>query len=190
MKLYNKTKYPDELLEPLLAEAGKAVGARTSNVIVKVTQGRYYNCRGLATRCGWVSRWFLATRAYRKGGVYLREGDVSTDGGYIRLTLPNPFIPEWIKKSEHYEAWAKSHKHDGLTFSELIFSVASHEWQHIKQYQKGKFNFRDKQERAKHHDNRVWEKDAIKASNKALSKPKSNAQESILNLALWIDAIK
>ncbi len=37
MKLYNKTKYPDELLESLLVQAGKAVGARTTGTIIKVT---------------------------------------------------------------------------------------------------------------------------------------------------------
>jgi hypothetical protein len=187
MKLYNKTKYPNELLEPLLKEAGKAVGARTTNVIVKVTQGRYRYCRGMAHKCGWVKKWFLDTRAHRKGGVYLKEGMVGTDGGYFTLTMPNPFIPDWVKNSEHFKAWSEAHNHDGLTISELIYSVASHEWQHINQYQENKFSFYDKGERAKHHDNRVWEKDAIKASNKATAKPKDKAQESILNMALWIE---
>ena len=80
--------------------------------------------------------------------------------------------------------------HDGLSITESIFSVASHEWQHIKQYQDGKFNFRDRHERAKRHDNRAWEKDAIKAANKVKNKPRNKAQEAILNLSLWIEENK
>lgn len=189
MKLYNKTKYPDDLLEQLLVSAGKAVNARTTNVIVIATSSKpgYNHCKGVATRCDYVRRFALSTRAYKKNSGELKKGYVETDGGYFRLTVPYPFIPDWIKNSDIYPRWKEAHQFDGLNIAELIFSVASHEWQHIKQYQSGKFNFRDKTERAKHHDNRIWEKDAIKASNKAKDKPKTQTQDAILALSLWIE---
>lgn len=189
MKLHNKTKYPDDLLESLLVEAGKAINARTTKVIVIATSSKagYYNCHGVATKCDYVKRFALDTRAYKKGTGELKTGLVETDGGYFKITLPYPFIPQWIKDSDIYPQWQEAHKFDGLTISELIYSVASHEWQHIKQYQDRKFNFRDTRERAKRHDNRVWERDAIKASSKAIAQPKNKAQEAILNLSLWIE---
>jgi len=190
MKLYNKTKYPDDLLESLLIEAGKAVNARTTKVIVIATSGKagYPSCRGTATRCDYVKRFALDTRAYKKGTYELKKGLVETDGGYFKITLPYPFLPDWVKASESYKQGRLSH--DGLSITESIFNVASHEWQHIKQYQDRLFNFKDKKEQAKHHDNRSWEKDAIKAANKARNKPRNKAQEAILNLSLWIEENK
>ncbi len=187
MKLYNKTKYPDDLLESLLVEAGKAVGARTTNVIVIATSAKagYHHCYGTAHRCDFVKRFALDTRAYKKDTHELKMGMVETDGGYFKIVMPYPFLPDWVKQSESYKQGRISH--DGLNFAELIFSVASHEWRHIKQYQDRLFNFRDKVERAKHHDNRAWEKDAIKAASKVSDKPRSTSQDAILNLGLWIE---
>lgn len=192
MKLYNKTRYPNELLEQLLIEAGKAVNARTSGVIVIATSAKpgYNHCYGTAHRADYVKRFALEKRAYQKDGAHLKNGEVETDGGYFNITLPYPFVPDWIKQSDIYPAWSEVHSFDGLFIAELIFSTATHEWQHIRQYQEGKINFRDKRERAKHHDNRLWERDAIKASSKAKSKPKGKAQEAMLSLALWIEGNK
>ena len=188
MKLYNKTKYPNELLEQLLVEAGKAVNARTSSVIVIATSAKpgYNHCYGTAHRADYVRRFALDKRQYKKGSYELKKGEVETDGGYFNITLPYPFVPDWIKQSDLYPRWMEAHSFDGLSIAELIFSTASHEWQHIKQYQERKFNFRDKRERAKRHDNRAWERDAIKASSKAKAKPKDKAQGAMLSLALWI----
>ena len=190
MKLYNKTKYPNDLLENLLVEAGKSVGARTSNVIVKATSAKqgYHHSYGTAHRADYVYEWFLSSRAYKKNSTELKKRMISTDGGYYTITIPNPFIPQWVKDSDIYPHWLEAHCYDGISLVESIFRVACHEWRHIKQYQDRLFNFRDKQEQAKHHDNRSWEKDAIKASSKTLSKPRDKTQEAILNLALWIEA--
>ena len=190
MKLYNKTKYPDDLLENLLVEAGKAVNARTTKVIVIATSGKagYLACHGIATRCDYVKRFALDTRAYKKGTYELKKGLVETDRGYFKITLPYPFLPDWVKNTETFKQGR--FPHDGLNITETIYNVASHEWQHIKQYQDCTFNFRDRHERAKRHDNRAWEKDAIKAANKARTKPKNKVQEAILNLSLWIEENK
>lgn len=189
MKLYNKTRYPNELLEQLLVEAGKSVGARTSKVIVIVTSAKpgYNHSYGTAHRCDYVKRFALDKRQYQKDGIHLKRGMVETDGGYFTLTVPYPFVPKWIKESDIYPAWSEAHSFDGLSIAESIFKTASHEWRHIRQYQERSFNFRDQRERAKHHDNRSWERDAIKASSKAKDKPKNKAQEAMLSLALWIE---
>jgi hypothetical protein len=192
MKLYNKTQYPDSLLEDLLVAAGRAVGARTTNVIVIATSAKpgYNHCSGTAYEADYVRRFALDTRRHTKDTHELKKGWVETDGGYFRIVTPYPFIPDWIKKSDIYPRWVEAHQFDGLNLAELIFSVANHEWRHIRQYQDGLFNFKDKTEKAKHHDNRAWERDAIKASSKAKDKPKNKAQDAILNLALWIEENK
>jgi len=191
MKLYNKTKYPDELLEAVLVEAGRAVGARTSKVIVKVTSAKpgYVHCRGIATKCDYVKRFFLDTRAYRKGTHKLKEGIVETDGGYLRLTVPYPKIPDWIKNSDIYPRWLEAHQAEPENIASLIFSVAAHEWRHIKQYQTRMFRdrFSVKQEQAKRHDNRAWEKDATRAASKAEKRNTNNKAEAITNLITWLE---
>jgi len=58
MKLYNKTKCPDKILTGLLAAAGRSVGARTSKVVVKVTQGQGLRTKGRVYR-GLPYQWHL-----------------------------------------------------------------------------------------------------------------------------------
>ena len=183
MKLYNKTKYPDALLESLILEAGKSVNARTSNVVVKVTTTKAgnYGVRGYARKCDYVYKWFLYPRDNSKNGI------INTDGGYFRIIIPNPKVPDYINKAVR-QAWLKSHCADGLSIAEIIYKISAHEWQHIKQYQQNSFNFRDKHERNKNHDNRIWERDADRASKRALSSVNDRKQDSILNLAIWIDS--
>jgi hypothetical protein len=72
MKLYNRTKLPDELLAPLLVAAGRSVGARTEHVSVTVNRA-LHTVRGTAHECSQLQvgqRW------------------VKTDGGYFRISLP------------------------------------------------------------------------------------------------------
>ena len=89
MKLYNKTRYPDELLTPVLSAAGRAVGARTTGVVVKCTMRRDFACSGTAYNYVSVRRFHLAGRAYTKssGRTRLLEGVVACDG-FIELRLP------------------------------------------------------------------------------------------------------
>jgi len=115
MKLYNRTTIPDEALEPLLARAGRSIGARTGGVIVIANRGRGTTASGLAHRC-------RATRPLlrRKRGTshYVGLRWVSTDGGYFSIVLPH---------------WTT----DPLTSAESFFATAQHEWKHIKDFQDG-----------------------------------------------------
>ncbi len=60
MKLYNRTRIPDEVLRALLVKAGRSVGARTGNVAVQVnpanvtSKGCAYNWDLLRIRGQWV----------------------------------------------------------------------------------------------------------------------------------------
>lgn len=176
MKIYNKTKYPDSLLEKLLIQAGKSIGARTSNVVVIVnsTKPGYNRCYGTAYKCNYVN---------------LKDNLIETDNGYFKITIPYPFVPTWVDLKIQ-STWIRSRKFDGLTIAYSILTTAAHEWQHIKQYQENKFDFKNKKERNKNHDNRIWEKDAIKASSKVNKNPNNRIQESVLDLALWIEENK
>lgn len=75
MKLYNRTKIDTAILESLLVKAGRSVGARTSNVIVKVNSSRGA-IRGMAYRCSHV----------RIGTRY-----IATDGGMFFISIPSLF---------------------------------------------------------------------------------------------------
>lgn len=176
MKLYNKTKIDDAILAEVLTAAGRSVGARTTGVVVKVTQGRsFWQSRGLAYRCAWVYQSFLATRARTKtsGRTELKRGAVDTDDGMFTLTVP----------------YTADNPSDALTRAETIYSVAAHEWRHIEQYQAKAFDFHDRHERAKHHDNRAWERDSIKAASRATKHPSDKSQDAILALAVHLEAL-
>ena len=112
MKLYNKTELPDAVLEPLLVAAGRCVGARTSGVVVKVTQGRNAGVSGMAHSATFVNSWHL------KRVSKWKSERVSTDGGWFRITKP------WSRPG-----W------DSLTVAQSFFAVAMHEWVHIRDYQ-------------------------------------------------------
>lgn len=78
-KLYNKSKWPDDLLQRVLARTAKLAGARQSRTVVKVTSNRdlpdgfsYY------AEVVWTDR-VPSSRSER----YL-----VTDGGFVRFVLP------------------------------------------------------------------------------------------------------
>jgi len=114
MKLYNKTKLLDAVLEPLLVAAGRAVGARTAGVVVKVTQGRHGGVSGMANSASYLNTWHLKrVRKWKSERVF-------TDGGWFRITIPQ-FKPGW----------------DSLATAQEFFKVAMHEWVHVRDYQAG-----------------------------------------------------
>ena len=168
MKLYNKTKIPDDILSPLLVAAGRAVGTRTTAVVVKVTQAQWYaGCKGVAINATQVARWHLEGKSRRKDGSY-KEGYIDTDGGYIKLTLPR---------------WRFGY--DALDLAQTVYRVAIHEWQHIKDFQD--FVWYNPAERRRRHDNRPWEKAAIAATSKATKRIKPTHQDFIINLAIALE---
>lgn len=131
MKWYNKTKCPDSILKPLLVAAGKSVGARTSKVVVKVTQGMRYYSRGKAYRLNVVYGWHL--RGRRKPSAVDRGAKgrcVETDGGYIQITLPKrrpPLLPRECL--------------DVIELAQEFYKMAQHEWAHVRDFQSGtRFN--------------------------------------------------
>lgn len=79
MKLINRSAAPDELLEAVLASAGRRVGARTTGVVVKVNPGKGGGTwsSGTAYEC-------LAVRWKRPSLRWIK-----TDGGAFRIVLPN-----------------------------------------------------------------------------------------------------
>ena len=126
MKLYNKTKCPDEILQPLLIAAGKSVGTRTGKVVVKVTQSHYYGMKGVAYQCPLVYSWHLKRlKHYRTRNKYIHNSGrlIQTDGGYIQISLPakGRGLPNTIDRAESF------------------YRMAQHEWAHINDYQSGNY---------------------------------------------------
>ncbi len=56
MNHYDKTKLAEAAIERLLVATERAVGAKTTNVVVKVTQGQD---RGVSSRAHNVRRWIF-----------------------------------------------------------------------------------------------------------------------------------
>lgn len=174
MKLYNKSRLPDAVLEPLLVAAGRAVGAKTSGVVVKVTQGRNRGVYGAAQRATFVYTWHL------KRVQKWKSESVATSGGWFRLTVP-----------AHHPCW------DSLAVAESIFKVSMHEWVHIKDYQamnRGEYKpFASRNPHSNRrigHDSRPEEERAIDTVNYAISEGaiKRN-QDVIIALALEHDRV-
>ncbi len=152
MKIYNKTKLPDSVLEPLLVAAGRAVGAKTSGVVVKVTQGRNAGVSGMAQSASFVNTWHL------KRVSKWKSERVSTDHGWFRITIP------WSRPG-----W------DSLAVAQSFFQVAMHEWKHIADYQAGgrwamPFASQGSGGRRARHDSRPEELRAINAVDDAVAK--------------------
>jgi hypothetical protein len=171
MKLFNKSKLSDIVLEPLLTAAGRAVGARTTGVVVKVTQGCNRGVSGIAYQCYEVYKWHLWKGGSRKKGI-------KTDGGYFQLTIPRPA-----------KGW------DCLGLAQQVFEVAAHEWVHIRDYQHGgrwamPFASRGNGGRRSIHDRRPEELRAINTVDEALNRGAvERNQDLIINLAIAMEMV-
>jgi hypothetical protein len=112
VKFYNNTKIPDEILQPLLAKAGRAVHTKTTETIVQVNSARSGSVSGKAYAYWWA-----------KGFRGLPKGKkIKTDGGMFSITLPRfGCTPE-----------------DSLRIATRFFNVACHEWVHIRDFQEEK----------------------------------------------------
>lgn len=107
MHLLNRTKIPDTVLRALVTCAGKAVGARTSNVVVQVNTGS--GSTGHAYQCDSI-RW--------QGKTKRKARWKETDCGAIRVTL------------------ATSNRQDSLNLAESFYNLCAHEWGHVFDYQR------------------------------------------------------
>ena len=112
MKLINKTKCPSDILIPLIKAAGKSIGARVSNVVVRVTQAHAPRMRGVAIQC--CSYRFTHTKKYLK-----------TDGGIIELVMPR-FTTNYRKDIYSY---------DSVKLAKAFYKICQHEWAHILDFQ-------------------------------------------------------
>jgi len=179
MKLYNKTKCPDGILKPLLIAAGKSVGARTTCVIVKVTQTRqfYRGSSGVAYQQPLVYSWHLRNLKSRRGHVhYVPLGEVplgkliETDSGWIEIRLP-----------------ARGKGGDTVERAFRFYKVAQHEWGHIRDYQQDirEVSPRTPSGRRIRHDDRLEEQRAYAYVDEAGITP--DVDDLILDLAVWLE---
>jgi len=116
MKLYNRTKLDTKLLHKVLAAAGKAVGARTSKVVVEVVPRRAWGTTGEAWQCC----------CFRVGKRWIR-----TDGGGFVIRIPC----NWLKNRSDASDYVCGR-------AEGFFETAMHEWVHIRDFQDGGQDFK------------------------------------------------
>jgi hypothetical protein len=164
MKLLNYTKIPDAILEPLLLRAGRAVGARTAGVVVKVNPA--YRCTGssgMAYACAWV-RW-------KRGS----ECRLTTDGGAFRISLPIRYDP--LKAAQNFFRTAR-HEWGHIR-----------DYQTRDYWTLGNSRIRRLGSRRPPHDSRPEEIRAYNYADEADDKDRGErwAQEEILNLAIALE---
>lgn len=156
------TRLTDDVLDCFLIAAGRAVRARTSNVVVKVIPG-----------------WRLWGRAYECYRVRWKRSHqwTDTDGGAFKICLPLRSLAIG----------------DPLNFAERIFSVARHEWGHIRDYQHGGRRMMDFSggQRRPRHDRRPEE---IRAENYVYESDSRGALnhycDQILRMAIELESLK
>ena len=167
MKLYNKTKISDKVLERLLYRSAKAVGSvRTQKVVVKVTASKTsYGHVSMGTG-GFYYEWALRGQSWETGS----EKAICSDGGFMFLK---------IAISDYHQ--------DPLDFADRVYRLAAHEWRHIRDYQKHvRFDTHRKR-----WANRSHEKRAMNSARKATREidKRGDIQDAILNVALEAEAI-
>jgi hypothetical protein len=178
MKLYNKTRCPDEILRPLLVTAGKSIGTRTGNVVVKVTQGQGLSSKGKAHEAHLVYSWHLKNLKCRRKPNNNNPGRlIQTNGGWIEITLPKLKSPEIMK----------CFTADAITLAERFYETAQHEWAHIKDFQEKRFmrSPRTKSGRRIKWADRPAEISAMNQVDNA--KKYSSVDDMILELALYFE---
>lgn len=178
MKLYNHTKVPDQILKDVLYHAAKLVGSvRTSNVVVLVKMGKGGGC----VKDSIPYKGYLTNKKYPSEGY---KKLVKTDGGWMKI-----FLLRHKYRNRTYDPQANTHvTADELGIAENFFSTAAHEWQHIKDFQKGK-SFGQYNRNWK---NRPHEKRAIVAASRAVRNiPKrKGCEDSILDLATTLEDLE
>jgi len=170
MRLINKTKIPDAVSLPILLGAARAVGARSTRVVVKLTH-QNWGCSGMASRCDWV-----------RGSESPTGRMIRVDGGVFTLRCMRP-----------------RYNLDGLyaggvlALAENIFRLAMHEWFHVREYQEQRHGeFRQFSQRIngrrQRHDSRPEELRAVNACDDAEGRGAIRRnQDAIIGLACWYE---
>ena len=164
MKLYNRTKVPDKVLQEVLQHAARLVGARSKSVVVMVRSSRW--CHGMAWR-GMPYEWFLRGERWHK--EHGRGELIDTDCGWFEIWLPKDFYS------------------DPLVLAESFFKVAAHEWRHIRDYQKGGVFTRKRRWAS-----RPQEKRAIRSASRAMAdmSKRRGAADAIIDLGIEIEKLR
>ncbi len=173
MKLYNKTKYPDSLIRPVLLLAAREAKTRSIDVVVKLTTSQHQAMvSGKAYDWIGVKEFWLLPRSRNQDGT-LKKREIKCDG-VIHISLP----------------YIDDNPHDALDRVMDIYKLSVHEFAHITEYQQNNmFEIkRDLKDRRKHHDNRPWEKQADRVMNKAINKLKGSKQDCLLALAIYLES--
>lgn len=180
MKLYNRTRIPDELLIPILTAAGRHVGARTGKVVVKVTRARHQYVYGRTYKCAWVARSFLDGRGHRRQDGEFRLQRVSTDHAYVELIVGRCRFPG-----------------GGRHLADKLYEYAMHEWAHAAEDQDPLSCYLPRARRSEESGRRVkWAKrpeevraiDAVHHAQDKVARGKLRApQEALDRLALWLE---
>ena len=175
MKIYNRTKIPNEIIERVLLKASKGIGqVRTTDVVVKISSGQYTYSRGNALSCDLI----------KVNGKWIK-----TDGGRIKITLPAD-----LQKKDSDPTW--NNRRDFVKCASSFFETAKHEWSHVKDYQdEKKFNKRLEWSRENKNGKRPkWSTrpEEIRAQNYCHNADKKgftvdNAYEEVMTLAIEIE---
>lgn len=174
MKLYNRTKLDDDLLEKVLYDAAKKtkIGVRAGNVVVKVTSSSSY-LSGCVWSASGVSKQWLEGRKSSWSGVFIK-----TDGAYMVLRIP---------------VFGRCQTEE-VVLVESLFRTAAHEWKHVADYQKGKLFAHHKLGRSRRINwaDRPQEKRAMAAATRAgkIMGERSDIQEALLELAINIERLR
>lgn len=135
MKLYNKSLYPDELLKQTLRVTGRLSGARTQNVVVKITNGRRggHSSNGVCHHGGLVYDWHLTAKAARRKS---KARMVSTDGAWLHITLQHPLKHKVFEQKGGCRRGSDS----ALELAANIIDLMLHEWAHVAEKQSPQFH--------------------------------------------------
>lgn len=172
MQVLNYTALPTAALRPVLAEAARQVGARTSGVLVTLSW-RPWGFSGRA-HCNTVRAW------------------CAVPGKRVTKVYRGPHTTVRVKRAAHryYPCQGKivlgvpRDVSDGLTWAEGLYRLALHEFAHIADSQRGR-PFADYR---LPWGERIHEISANEQRQAALGRMNLRRQEVLLNLGLAIDA--
>jgi len=137
VKLYNKTKLPEEPLKSLLREAKKLARA-TGGVVTKITNGsqRSNTSSGVAQRMNLVYDWHLRNKSKNKDGKR-KKNLIRTRGGMITVAPPVSYFRRMKKRIEQRPDWYTPEEIlKQARFAALCtFRTMIHEYAHIWQFQ-------------------------------------------------------